>query len=83
MQRLAVVAFEALRCEGMARVDFFLTPERGLLLKEINTVPGFTPISMYPAMWEASGLPMPALVSELVRLAVERHAHRPRRTDLS
>ena len=82
VQRLAVAAFEALRCEGMARVDFFLTPERGLLLNEINTVPGFTPISMYPAMWEASGLPMPALVSELVRLAVDRHAHRPRRTDL-
>lgn len=82
VQHLALRAFAAMRCEGMARVDFFLCPQRGLLLNEINTVPGFTPISMYPAMWEASGLAMPALVSELVRLAVERHATRPRRTDV-
>lgn len=82
VQRLAVAAFDALRCEGMARVDFFLSAERGLLLNEVNTVPGFTPISMYPAMWAASGLPLPALVGELVDLALERHARRPRRTDV-
>jgi len=80
-QRLALAAFDALRCEGMARVDFFLCPERGLLLNEVNTVPGFTPISMYPSMWAASGLDLPGLVAELVRLAVDRHARRPRRTD--
>jgi len=82
VQRLAVAAFDTLRCEGMARVDFFLSAERGLLVNEVNTVPGFTPISMYPSMWAASGLPLPALVSELVALAVERHARRPRRTDV-
>jgi len=82
VRRLAVAAFDALRCDGMARVDFFLSEDRGVLLNEVNTVPGFTPISMYPAMWEATGLPMPALVTELVRLAVERHDRRPRRTDV-
>jgi D-alanine-D-alanine ligase len=79
MQQLAVTAFVALRCEGMARVDFFLEEGgRGLLLNEVNTIPGFTPISMYPKMWDASGLPYPALIDELVRLAVERHDRRSR-----
>jgi D-alanine-D-alanine ligase len=59
----------------MARVDFFLEEGgRGFLINEVNTIPGFTPISMYPKMWEASGLPYPALIDELVRLALERHA---------
>jgi D-alanine-D-alanine ligase len=80
VRRLAVRAFRALRCEGMARVDFFYDePGRGLLVNEINTIPGFTPISMYPKMWAASGLPYPALIDELVRLAVERHARRATR----
>jgi D-alanine-D-alanine ligase len=79
LQRVACTAFTALRCDGMARVDFFYEEGgRGLLLNEINTIPGFTPISMYPAMWEASGLPYPALVDELVRLALERHDRRSR-----
>ncbi len=74
---LAVRAFRALRCEGMARVDFFYEhPGRGLLVNEINTIPGFTPISMYPKLWEASGLSYPALIDELVRLALERHDRR-------
>jgi D-alanine-D-alanine ligase len=77
LQALAVRAFRALRCEGMARVDFFYEEGgRGLLVNEINTIPGFTPISMYPKMWAASGLPYPALIDELVRLAVERHERR-------
>jgi D-alanine-D-alanine ligase len=77
VQALAVRAFQALRCEGMARVDFFYEEGgRGLLVNEINTIPGFTPISMYPKMWAASGLPYPALIDELVRLAVERHDRR-------
>ncbi len=74
---LAIEAFRALRCDGMARVDFFYEPDgRGFLLNEINTIPGFTPLSMYPQLWEASGLPYTALIDELVRLAIERHDRR-------
>ena len=77
VQRMAVAAFRAVRAEGMARVDFFLEEGgRGLLVNEVNTIPGFTPISMYPRMWEASGLPYPALLDRLVELALERHARR-------
>ena len=72
-------AFKALRAEGMARVDFFLEDRRGLILNEINTIPGFTPFSMYPQMWQASGLPYDELIDELVRLAVERHERRTRK----
>ena len=84
LQELAIRAFTALRCEGLARVDFFFeSPGRGLLLNEINTMPGFTPISMYPQLWQASGVPYAALIDELVELALERHARRAakRRTD--
>ncbi|MEZ5258312.1 MAG: D-alanine--D-alanine ligase family protein [Ilumatobacteraceae bacterium] len=81
VQQLAVRAFQALRCEGMARVDFFLdTVADRFVLNEVNTIPGFTPISMYPKMWEASGLAYPALIDELVRLAIERHGQRRRNT---
>ena len=67
--------FRAYRAEGLARVDFFFeSPGRGWLLNEINTIPGFTPISMYPQMWQASGLPYRALIDELVGLAIERRA---------
>ncbi|MGV3758003.1 MAG: ATP-grasp domain-containing protein, partial [Actinomycetota bacterium] len=77
--RIAVDAFVALRCEGLARVDFFYEDATGqVFLNEVNTIPGFTPISMYPKMWAASGLDYPALIDELVRLALERHAHRTR-----
>ena len=77
VRRLAVRAYGALRCEGMARVDFFFEEDgRGFLVNEINTIPGFTPISMYPKMWEASGLPYPRLIDELVGLALERHSRR-------
>ncbi|MEA2595128.1 MAG: D-alanine-D-alanine ligase [Thermomicrobiales bacterium] len=80
MQRLAVAAFRALDLAGMARVDFFL--ERGtdrLYVNEINTIPGFTSISMYPMLWGASGVPIAELVDRLVDLAVERHGERRRR----
>ena len=61
----------------MARVDFFYEEHgRGILLNEVNTIPGFTPWSMYPSLWEASGVPYSELINELVRLALERHAHR-------
>lgn len=79
LRRLAVEAFTALRCDGMARVDFLYEDGgRGLLINEVNTIPGFTPISMYPKLWEASGLSYGALIDELVRLALERHEHRSR-----
>jgi D-alanine-D-alanine ligase len=74
---LAARAFRALHLSGMARVDFFLDKRSGtLFLNEVNTLPGFTPISMYPKLWEASGLPFPALVDRLVELAFERHAQK-------
>jgi len=74
VQRLSVAAFRAIDCAGMARVDFFLAPEAGLLVNEVNTIPGFTKISMYPKLWEASGLSYPGLIDRLVELAIERHA---------
>jgi D-alanine-D-alanine ligase len=58
----------------MARVDFFLTRDGALLLNEVNTIPGFTGISMYPKLWEASGVAYPELVDRLIELAIERHA---------
>ena len=80
MQELALAAFRAVRAEAMARVDFFYEEGgRGFLLNEVNTIPGFTPISMYPKMWEASGVPYAALIDRLVQLAVERHARRSTR----
>ena len=83
-KHLAVAAYQALRCEGMARVDFLYEPGgRGMLISEVNTIPGFTPISMYPKLWEASGLSYPQLIEALVALAVERFERRRqhRRTD--
>jgi len=74
IQRMAVTAFRAIACECMARVDFFLRGDDELWVNEINTIPGFTQISMYPKLWEASGLPYPELVERLLDLAVERHA---------
>jgi D-alanine-D-alanine ligase len=69
---LACRAFTALDCAGLARVDFFVTPELDVYLNEINTMPGFTPISMFPRMWAASGLEYQKLVSRLVRTALRR-----------
>ena len=77
LQALAEKAYRVLRCEGMARADFLVEEGgRGPLLNELNTIPGFTPISMYPKMWEASGLSYSELIDELVRLAIERHGRR-------
>lgn len=81
VQALAVRAFKAMRCEGLSRVDFFFEEDgRGFLLNEVNTMPGFTPISMYPKLWIASGMTYSALIDELVRLALERHTRRRRNT---
>ena len=79
LQKLAVECYRAVECEGLARVDFLLeTSSNKLFINEINTLPGFTSISMYPKMWEHSGLPMPKLVDRLIELALERHAAKQR-----
>lgn len=82
VRAMAVRAFQAVEAAGMARVDFFYVegaPEgRRLILNEINTIPGFTDISMFPKMWAASGLPYPRLIDRLIELALERHAARAR-----
>ena len=72
IRRYAVQAFQAIGCAGMARVDFFLQGDQ-ILLNEINTIPGFTPISMYPKLWEATGIPYAKLIDRLIELALERH----------
>ena len=72
MRDLAARAFDAVGCEGLARVDFFVMPDRSLIVNEINTMPGFTPTSMFPRMWAASGLPYPELVDRLLQLALAR-----------
>ncbi len=64
--------FEAVGCEGLARVDFFLMPDGELVVNEINTMPGFTPTSMFPLMWAATGVDYPALVERLIQLALAR-----------
>ena len=78
-QHLAVHAFRALELSGMARVDFFLGKEGGkIYLNEVNTIPGFTSISMYPKLWEASGIPFPQLIDKLIELALEQQAEKAR-----
>jgi D-alanine-D-alanine ligase len=77
IRSLAVACYRAVECEGMARVDFFLEEGTGrLYVNEINTIPGFTSISMFPRMWEASGLPFSRLLDRLIELALERHRAR-------
>jgi D-alanine-D-alanine ligase len=71
MQELSAKAFNALGCEGLARVDFFLTKD-GFLVNEVNTMPGFTPVSMFPLVWKASGIGYQELITELIELALER-----------
>jgi len=82
VQAQAVATFRALELAGLARVDFFVTRDlRALYVNEVNTIPGFTAVSMYPKMWEASGLPPSALITRLVELAIERRdARRALRT---
>ncbi len=77
VRRLAVECYRVVECEGMARVDFLLeVPGERLYINEINTIPGFTSISMFPRMWEATGLPYPRLIDRLIELALQRHAAR-------
>ncbi|MGW0775147.1 D-alanine--D-alanine ligase family protein [Streptomyces sp. NPDC002835] len=72
VQRLAVAAFDAASCEGLVRADFFLTEDGEFVINEINTMPGFTPISMYPRMWQESGVAYPELVDRLIQAALTR-----------
>ncbi|MFE6970877.1 D-alanine--D-alanine ligase family protein [Isoptericola sp. NPDC057653] len=72
VREVAVRTFEAVEAEGLSRVDVFVTPDERVVVNEINTMPGFTPFSMYPRMWEASGVSYPELVDELIQLALER-----------
>ena len=81
VRRLAVEVYRAMRCEGLARVDFFFEEGgRGFLINEVNTMPGFTPISMYPKLWQKTGVSYPELVDRLIELAIERHDRRRRNT---
>ena len=81
VQQLAIRIYRILRSDGMARVDFFYEQgKRGFLCNEINTIPGFTPISMYPKLWQASGVSYPELIDELIKLAIDRHAKRRNKT---
>jgi D-alanine-D-alanine ligase len=73
VQEIAVNAFKVLCCEGMARVDLFLKESGEILISEINTIPGFTKISMYPKLWELSGISYGELIDRLIQLAIERH----------
>ena len=76
IRSLAIEAFEVLGCAGLARVDVFLTQDGEVLINEINSLPGFTRISMYPKLWQAAGMSYSELVSRLIELALERHAGR-------
>jgi D-alanine-D-alanine ligase len=79
VQKLAIAAFQAVDCTGLARVDFLMDPKsRKIFVNEINTMPGFTAISMYPKMWAASGLAYPDLIDRLIRLGIERHEDKER-----
>ncbi len=70
----AIAAFQAVECSGLARVDFFLNDESGTLyLNEVNTMPGFTSVSMYPKLWDASGVPYPELIDRIIQIALQRH----------
>jgi D-alanine-D-alanine ligase len=79
VQRLAIAAFQAVDCTGLARVDFLMDPRsHRIFVNEINTMPGFTAISMYPKLWAATGVPYPELIDRLIRLGIERHEDKRR-----
>ncbi len=81
IQHLSLETYKALDCSGMARVDFFMEEKTGkVFVSELNTIPGFTQISMYPKLWEVSGLPYPKLLERLIELGIERHRKKKRNT---
>ena len=71
----AVEIFKAMDCRGLSRVDFFYTEDGRVVFNEINTLPGFTNISMYPKLWEAMGIDQPTLLDSLIKLAIEEHTY--------
>jgi len=82
IQKISIAAFKSIDCSGMARVDFFYQEKNHkIVLSEINTIPGFTEISMYPKLWEISGIKFPSLLEELISLALNRHASKKKRKD--
>lgn len=79
VQKLAIAAYKALQCNGMARADFLMDKKtQKLYINELNTIPGFTSISMYPKLWEASGIPYSKLLDRLIELAFDRHREKSR-----
>jgi len=74
----ALAAYKSIDCAGLARVDFFLLPDGHFFLNEVNTIPGFTPMSMYPKLWEYAGLPYRDLITRLIELGLERYQEKPR-----
>ncbi len=76
MEDMAVRAFKVLDCSGLVRADFFVTAENLVLINEVNTMPGFTPTSMFPLLWQKTGITYPELINRLIELAVERHAEK-------
>ena len=78
IREMALAAYRAIDCAGLARVDFFLTPDGRPILNEVNTIPGFTPMSMYPKLWEQAGLSYRELITRLIQLAFERHGEKRR-----
>jgi len=79
LQALAIAVFKTIDCAGMGRVDFFLTQDGQAYINEINTIPGFTPMSMYPKLWEIAGLSYSDLITRLIELGLERHQEEQRR----
>jgi D-alanine-D-alanine ligase len=75
---MAIAGYKAIDCAGLARVDFFYTPDGSLILNEINTIPGFTPMSQYAKLWEHAGLSYRDLITRLLELAIERHEEKGR-----
>ena len=76
MQNVAIASFKALECRGMARVDMFLTSSGEIYLNEVNTIPGFTAISMYPQLWEHAGVSYTDLIDRLIQLALAEHSEK-------
>lgn len=76
MQEMAMKAFKVLDCAGLVRADFFLTDDNEVIINEVNTMPGFTPFSMFPLLWQHTGISYPELINQLIELAIERHAEK-------